>query len=300
MLPQQRSRSFRRCSLDRLAAITHGSGKHLESRPSTPARSVVRLIASLVVGLLSASVALAQRTTPASGPFAVHGVVVDTADRTIEGATITVYGVIGSAKTDRKGEFTLAGLPGGTHVFQAVALGYKPQLTPIVISDRTGTVEILMLHTIIVLDSVVTNDRPDVKVEIVQRRQNVISAAELAGRELTGRNAMEALELLRPAFFSGRGAPGNAPDAARRGQLYVRDQYLEEKNGRPACIGVRACDIDSRLTVSINEGPLGSADVLTTLSVLMIREMKYLQPADATARFGVVAGGGPVLIVYTK
>ena len=29
-------------------------------------------------------------------------------------------------------------------------------------------------------------------------------------------------------------------------------------------------------------------------------QMRYLQPADATARFGVLLGGEPVLIVYTK
>jgi hypothetical protein len=52
--------------------------------------------------------------------------------------------------------------------------------------------------------------------------------------------------------------------------------------------------------VSINEGPIGSPDVLTGLPARIIREMRYLQPVDATARFGILAGGGPVLIVYTK
>ena len=111
---------------------------------------------------------------------------------------------------------------------------------------------------------------------------------------------MEAFELLRPGLFNGRGTTGAVSDASKRGQLYARDQYVDEKAGRSVCIGVRACDIDSRLSVSVNEGPLGSPDVLTTLSVLMIKEMKYLPPADASARFGMTAGSGPVLIVYTK
>jgi hypothetical protein len=260
----------------------------------------VRILRSLLLVVVTASAVQAQRPVAGPGPFAVRGVVFDSSDRVIEGATITVYGASGSAITDRKGEFTLSGLPGGTHVFQAIALGYKPRLTPVAISSRTETVEIQMIRTTIVLDSVVTNDRPDPKVEILQRRQNIISAAELAARELTGRTAMDAFELLRPGLFNGRGTGGAVPDAARRGQLYVRDEYVSSKAGRDVCIGARVCDIDSRLTVSVNEGPLGSPDVLTMLSVLMIKEMKYLQPADATARFGVTTGGGPVLIVYTK
>ena len=260
----------------------------------------MRIVVSLFLVVVAAEALSAQRPAPVSGPFTVHGVVRDSSDRAIEGATITVYGATASATSDRRGEFTLAGLPGGTHVVQSIALGFKPRLTPVAISSRTETVEVQMIRTTIVLDSVVSNDRPDVKIEIVQRRQNVISAAELAERDLVGRTAMEAFELLRPALFNGRGATGALPEAARRGQLYARDQYVEERTGRPVCIGVRGCDIDARLTVSVNEGPLGSPDVLTTLSVAMIREMKYLQPADATGRFGVTAGGGPVLVVYTK
>jgi hypothetical protein len=122
----------------------------------------------------------------------------------------------------------------------------------------------------------------------------------ISSRTLTGRNAMEAFELLRPGLFNGRGASGPIPDAARRGQFYARDQYIEEKTGKSGCVGVRACDIDARLSISINEGPLGCPDVLSMFSVLMIKEMKYLQPTDATARFGMTTGGGPVLIVYTK
>ena len=85
--------------------------------------------------------------------------------------------------------------------------------------------------------------------------------------------------------------------ASERGRLYIRDG---NSNGRPRCFGNSACDIDGMLSVSINEGPLGSPDILTTLPARAIKEMRYLLPIDATARFGIVAGNGPVLIVYMK
>ena len=137
----------------------------------------MRILGSLLLVVLGAPAVRAQRPPPDPGPFTVRGIVRDSSDRPIQGATITVYGATSSATSDRKGEFALSSLPGGTHVFQAIALGFKPRLTPVTISSRMGIVEIEMIGTTIVLDSVVTNDRPDVKVEIVQRRQNVISAA---------------------------------------------------------------------------------------------------------------------------
>ena len=110
--------------------------------------------------------------------------------------------------------------------------------------------------------------------------------------------------MLRPLLFQGRpsGAATISTPASTRGQLYPRDDRNPNAKvpERPRCTGNPACDIDGLLSVSINEGPLGSPDILTTLSVRSIKEMKYLRPIDATARFGVVAGSGPVLIVYTR
>ena len=96
-----------------------------------------------------------------------------------------------------------------------------------------------------------------------------------------------------------RGAGGaGPPEAAKRGEAFERD--VKTRTGEPTCIGNQACDVDSHLTVSINEGPLGSPDVLVFIGARSVREMRYLLPADATARFGLNAGNGPVLIVYLR
>jgi hypothetical protein len=132
----------------------------------------------------------------------------------------------------------------------------------------------------------------------VSRRRDRITEQELSHRDMVGRNALDAFALLRPNLFLGRSFVGAVPEAAVKGSIYPRDTTTN--GGKASCVGNRACDIDAMLSVSVNEGPLGSPDVLTTLSVRVIREMRYLPPVEATARFGVSAGNGPVLVVYMK
>ena len=69
---------------------------------------------------------------------------------------------------------------------------------------------------------------------------------------------------------------------------------------RPPAHAENACEIDERLSVSINEGRPESPDILTTLPVRIIKEMRYLLDTEAAARFGLSSGGGPVLVVYTR
>jgi hypothetical protein len=82
--------------------------------------------------------------------------------------------------------------------------------------------------------------------------------------------------------------------------MIARDTIAQASGPRVVCIGTRACDIDARLSVSINDGRPGSPDILTTLPVRIIKEMRYLADIDAAARFGISSGGGPVLVIYTR
>ncbi len=54
------------------------------------------------------------------------------------------------------------------------------------------------------------------------------------------------------------------------------------------------------LSVSVNEGPPGSPDILSAIPARRVRELRFLRPLEAAARFGSRAASGPVLLVYTK
>lgn len=126
------------------------------------------------------------------------------------------------------------------------------------------------------------------------RRDDRITEAELAQPDIIGGNALTAVEMLRPAMMRPRLPLGSSTsEAAMHGQLKVRQTF----RGRQVddALGETA----GAMTVSVNEGPLQSVDVLTMIAARTVREMRYLRPLDATGRFGVTASGGPVLIVYT-
>lgn len=254
----------------------------------------------LLVAAAPTRAAAQQTTQPRHG---VHGLIVDSAAAPVPGATVSVYGFAGSATSNDRGEFALAGLMRGTRVVEVVALGYKPRLTAVAVSDSTAELVIVLARArVFVLDSVQVRADRLTDMPIASRRTDRISEVELAQREIVGGSAFEAFALLRPQLFHGRPPPGISVtnDANQRAQLFPRDPIGSDSTARTVCVGNRACEIDGRLSVSINEGRPGSPDILTTLPVRIIREMRYLLAVDAAARFGMSAGGGPVLVVYTR
>jgi len=252
--------------------------------------------AALVVG--GAHTLAAQNARRATGSFSVRGTVRDTAATPIAGASVTIYGLGRATTTNTNGEFSFADLPGGTRVLEVLALGYKPRILAIAIAD-SAPLSIEMRAGAVALDSVHTT--ATIALGVNEPKQDRITSAELEAPDIADRTALEAFELLRPQLFRGRPSAGaRSSEAAQRGQMFPRDETAMLKSGRAVCVGVRACDVDRELAVSINEGPLASPDVLTTLSVRVVKEMRYLLAVDAQARFGVITGNGPVLIVYTR
>ena len=245
--------------------------------------------------------AAAQDPVAILGPFTLRGTVRDAMNTPIPSATVTVFGTPGSSTTNARGEFLLTGLPAGTRVVQVIAIGYKPRAVAAAIATGTPPIMIALQRANIILDSMqIVGTR--MSEDVSRRPSDRITAKELASPEIISVNALEAFALLRPQLFVGR-ASGNGSAttyAAERGRMFIRDSVGPEPGRRPMCFGNRACDIDGRLSVSVNEGPIGSPDVLTAFPARIIREMRYLQPVEATARFGILAGGGPVLIIYTK
>ncbi|MGH7619254.1 MAG: carboxypeptidase-like regulatory domain-containing protein [Gemmatimonadaceae bacterium] len=259
----------------------------------------------VVRGTLCLTFMLAARSAVAQEPkrYDLRGVVRDSLDAPIASASVTVYGFSDRATTNARGEFALSGLLRGTRVLEAIAVGFRPRVMAVAVSDSMPRVVIVLARSrVVVLDSMqVTADRmPDMP--ITSRRTDRITRQELSQRQIIGGSALEAFALLRPQLFHGRPPPGFSAtnDASQRASLFPRDTIGGGSTARTLCVGNRACEIDGQLSVSINEGRPGSPDILTTLPVRIIKEMRYFLAVDAAARFGMLAGGGPVLVVYTR
>lgn len=239
--------------------------------------------------------ARAQRAVE-MGRFVLRGEVRDSNDAPIARATVEVYGTGRSTATNDSGRFVLTGLPEGMRAAEVLAIGYKSRLVAVTMSDSTPFTTFVLAKQVLILDSMrVLATTSEVK---LSRRRDVIGTKEFEAPDVAGSSALDAFALLRPQlFFNGRppGGQSSTTEAAQRGQLYPRDTIA----GHTFCAGW-ACNVDKRLSVSVNSGPLSSPDILSVLPARIIKEMRYLLPVDAQARFGLAAGGGPVLLVVTK
>lgn len=235
--------------------------------------------------------------------YGIHGLVRDSANKPVRTASVSVYGFSGSATTNDRGEFALSGLERGTRVIEVVALGFKPRLLAVMVDDSTRELDVVLARTrVVVLDSMQVFAEQPADVPITARRTDRITQSELSQKQIIGGSAFDAFALLRPQLFHGRPAPGlsSMTSASQRAQMIARDTLTQGSGTRVVCTGTRACDIDGRLSVSINDGRPSSPDILTAVPARIIREMRYLNDIDAAARFGISAGGGPVLVIYTR
>ena len=102
------------------------------------------------------------------------------------------------------------------------------------------------------------------------RSSNVISREELQDPAVASNDAMTTIRQLRPAYFMTRGP-------------------LSFKN-------VTA----GQLQISQDFGPLQKSSALSAIDTRSLVEVRYLNAADAQARFGINANGGPVLVLLTS
>ena len=106
------------------------------------------------------------------------------------------------------------------------------------------------------------------------RDPNVISREELRDPAIAGRDAEFAIRQLRPAFFRTRGPQsmrGGDP-AAGPGQVHISQDF----------------------------GPLQPVTALSGVDVRSLIEIRYLDAVEATARFGINANGGPVIVLLSS
>jgi hypothetical protein len=101
------------------------------------------------------------------------------------------------------------------------------------------------------------------------RNSTVISRQELQDPAVASNDALTTIRLLRPAFFMTRGP-------------------ISFKNPTAGM-----------LQISQDFGPLQKSSALSTIDTRSLVEVRYLNATDATARFGINANGGPVLVLLT-
>jgi hypothetical protein len=131
--------------------------------------------------------------------------------------------------------------------------------------------------TLLVLSVSCASNKPvdtDNELRIVQpkakREHNVISREELQAPEITSRDALTAIQLLRPHFFAYRGPTSYYGTSA--GATQISHDY----------------------------GPLQPVATLKSLNTFGLVEVRYLNAEAAALRFGLNANGGPVIVLLTS
>ena len=107
------------------------------------------------------------------------------------------------------------------------------------------------------------------------RIPDIISHAELMDPAIAAMDALTAIRQLRPSFFRVRG-----PQTLRSG-------------GDPALA-------PGQVRISQDYGPLQAVGALGSIGTRTLVEVRYLNANDATARFGINANGGPVIVVLSS
>lgn len=102
------------------------------------------------------------------------------------------------------------------------------------------------------------------------RNPDLITAEELADPSIVAGDALQAVQRLRPRFLMARGMVSNSNRSA------------------------------GSVQVSVDGGPLLTANHLKTLRPASIAEIRYLNASDAAQRFGTAAASGGVIMVRSK
>jgi hypothetical protein len=102
-----------------------------------------------------------------------------------------------------------------------------------------------------------------------RRNTSIITRDELQDPVVAGGDAMTTIRLLRPQYFMTRGP-------------------VSFKNADAG-----------KVQISQDFGPLQQLSALSGIDTRSLKEVRYLNSTEATARFGINANGGPVIVLLT-
>jgi len=151
--------------------------------------------------LLGGSAAASARDSVAGGGATLSGIVRSSDGRPLEGAQVAVDGSAASATTDARGAFVLSGLPDGTRMAEARALGYEPTRVRVEPSrTEPRTVTIAMQKRVATLQEVTVFGRRTQRMRdltgFAERRQRGFGRF-MTREEIGERNFLSACDLLR-------------------------------------------------------------------------------------------------------
>jgi hypothetical protein len=102
-----------------------------------------------------------------------------------------------------------------------------------------------------------------------RRNTSVITLEELQDPTVVSNDALTTIRLLRPQYFMTRGP-------------------VSFKNANAG-----------KVQISQDFGPLQQLTALSGIDTRSLKEVRYLNSTEATARFGINANGGPVIVLLT-
>jgi hypothetical protein len=151
--------------------------------------------------LLGAEGSVAPGDSGPGGTATLSGIVLTHDKRPLEGAQVAVDGSTASAITDAQGAFRLSGLPKGTRMAEARALGYAPVRVQVELSGSAAqTVSIVMSGQAATLDAVTvygTKDRRTRDLTGFLDRRSHGFGHFLTQQEIDQSNAFSTCDLLR-------------------------------------------------------------------------------------------------------
>ena len=158
------------------------------------------------------------------GTGRVRGKVLATNRRPVRDAKVTVLGTGVEATSNPDGEFSLDGLPGGTHMLDVRAIGFAPAQVPVdIVTGQAGAAEVELSAIAVTLDTIrVTAQRTYASRRLLEleRRQRMGMGKFFDGKEINKRNPYRLTDLLRTV-------PGIRLVPGRFGadDLFMRDRY---------------------------------------------------------------------------
>ena len=136
-----------------------------------------------------------------TGNGRIRGQVRGSNRRPIIGAQITLWGTSQQTRTNDDGEFSLGGLPGGTHTLEVRAIGFMPtQMAVDILEGQAGAAEVELAGIAVTLDTVkVTAQRLYASRKLVETERRIRSGMGhiLGPEEITKRNPWVLTDLLR-------------------------------------------------------------------------------------------------------
>lgn len=243
---------------------------------------------ALFFGLLLAVSAHAQPTGT------ITGTVTDsTTGETLPGVNVVVRGLnIGSATNDQ-GQYTISGVPAGSHTLAASFVGYVRTEVPVEVSEgETVQVDISLVPTAVGLEEVVVTSLGIER----QERSLGYSVQEVPAAEITSSQETNIVNALKGQaagleITSASGQPGAASRIVLRGVSSIRG------NNQPLFVvdGVPISNAEDDLPgFELSTGASGNRAL--DIDPNIIENVSVLKGASATALYGQRAANGVILI----